>query len=212
MIIRFKNHGDKEHVMRNRRNLKDRKPGVFVDDDFSPETSRRRTSLLPVLKELKKFDVKAHLRGDKIFSRGRLYSHRHLYDLPIDPHTACTVSSGEVTVFSGTYSQLSNLYAIPIEVDGRQWHSVEHYYQHSKAQAAGDSTAAREIRMMSDPLEAMARGRTVKPGPGWEKDGPVAMKKAQLVKFMIPPLKLALKDTKKFIADGTRNEFGVLDL
>ena len=33
------------------------------------------------------------------------------------------------------------------------------------------------------------------------------MKKAQLVKFRIPPLKLALKDTKKFIAEGTRNEF-----
>ena len=211
LIIRFKHHSDKEHIMKNRRNLKDKKPGVYIDDDFSPETARRRGSLIPVLKELKKVDHRAHLRGDKIFSQGRLYSHRHLYDLPIDPHAACTESNGEVTVFSGSYSKLSNLHAYPFDLDGRQWHSVEHYYQFSKAQAAGDSTAAREIRMTTDPLDAMARGRTVKPGPSWEKDGPEIMKKAQRVKFSIPPLRLALKNTKKIIAEGTRNEFGALE-
>lgn len=207
LIIRFKNHADKEHVMKNRRVLKDKKPGVYVDDDFSQETARRRGSLLPVLRELKKIDPKAHLRGDKIFSRGRLYSHRQLYDLPIDPHVACTESSGEVTVFSGTYSKLSNLYFHPFDLEGRQWHSVEHYYQHSKALAAGDSNAAREIRMTTDPLEAMARGKPVKPGPSWEKDGPMIMKKAQRAKFAIPPLGLALRNTKKTIAEGTRNGF-----
>ena len=61
--------------------------------------------------------------------------------------------------------------------------------------------------MTTDPLDAMARGRTVKPGPSWEKDGPEIMMKAQRVKFSIPPLRLALKNTKKIIAEGTRNEF-----
>ena len=110
-IIRFSNHRDKERVMRNKKNLKEKRQGVYVDDDFSPETSRRRSGLLPVLRELKKVDSRAHLRGDKIFSKGRLFSHSHLHELPIDPHVACTESVGDITVFSGTYSKISNLYA-----------------------------------------------------------------------------------------------------
>jgi len=193
--------------MRNRKNLKEKRQGVYVDDDFSPETSRRRSSLLPVLKELKKVDSRAHLRGDKIFSKGRLFSHTHLHELPIDPHVACTESVGDITVFSGTYSKISNLYSYPIVVEGMEWHSVEHYYQYKKALAAGDPKAARDIRMTTEPIEAMVRGKSVKPGPAWEKEGPEVMKKGQKVKFAIPPLGLALRNTKSVIAEGTRNEF-----
>ena len=207
LIIRFQNYSDKEHVMRNRKRLKDKRASVYVDDDFSVETSRRRSSLIPVLRELKKVDIRAHLRGDKIYSRGRLFSHRQLYDLPIDPHVACTESVGDVTVFSGTYSKLSNLYWHPFNLEGREWHSVEHFYQYKKALSAGESNAAREIRMTTDPLDAMARGKAVTPGPAWEKDGPEVMKSAMTAKFDIPPLGLALRNTKTIIAEATRNTF-----
>ena len=57
--------------------------------------------------------------------------------------------------------------------------------------------------MTTEPIEAMMRGKTVKPGPAWEKEGPEVMKKGQRVKFAIPPLGLALRNTKTVIAEGT---------
>jgi len=207
MIIRFKNHEDKEKMMRGKKFLREKKANIYLEDDYAPETMRKRGSLLPVVKELRKVDPRAHLRGDKIFSNGRLYSHRHLHDLPIDPHIACTESKENVTAFSGTYSKLSNLYQHQFQLDERQWHSVEQYYQHQKAERAGDTENARKILTTSDPVEAMICGKSVNPGPSWEKEGPEAMKRAQLVKFSYPPLRLALMNTKPIIAEATHNEF-----
>lgn len=84
LIVKLKNHEDKEKIMRNKRNLRDRNIKVFVDDHFSAQTARIRASLRPVLQEVKKVNPKAYLRGDKIYSDGRLFNHRQLHNLPID--------------------------------------------------------------------------------------------------------------------------------
>ena len=187
--------------------MRDKQNKIYIDNDYAPETNRRRSSLMPVVRELRKVDPCAHLRGDKIFSRGRLFSYRQLQDLPIDPHVACTESRGEITLFSGTFSKLSNLYLHPFTMEDREWHSVEHVYQHRKAVRAGDTQGARNILMTSDPVEAMILGKGINAGPTWEQEGPKVMKKAQLAKFSLPPMKLALMNTKKIIGEATRNEF-----
>jgi ribA/ribD-fused uncharacterized protein len=206
MIIRFKHHEDKENIMKNKWKLKDKLSGVYLDDDFCEETARRRASLRPILKEMKKHDDRAHLRGDQIFSKGRLYTQRNLTDLPIDTHLTSTKSEGDATLFSGTFSKLSNLHLRPIELDGVQWHSVEHYVQYNKAEGAGDTRRAREIRMTSDPLDAMAVGRRVKPGDSWKKKGPEVMRKAQIAKFSQPAMKVVLQNTRRVIMEATKDK------
>ena len=125
----------------------------------------------------------------------------------MDPHQACTTTIGEVTLFSGTYSRLSNLYPVEIKIDDKTWYSVEQYYQHEKAIAAGKVEISKDIRATSDPVEAMELGRQVQPGPEWQDQGPIIMKKALKVKFEIPALKLTLRNTAKIIGEATRNNF-----
>ena len=40
LIVRFKYFEDKQKIMRNRKNLKARSPGVYVEDDFSQELDK----------------------------------------------------------------------------------------------------------------------------------------------------------------------------
>jgi ribA/ribD-fused uncharacterized protein len=207
IIVRFKHHEDKEHIMKNRWRLKEKARGVYVEDDFCNETARRRASLYPIVKELKNTDKKAHLRGDKIFTNGRLFSPRHLHDLPVDPHVVSTRSDDDVTVFSGTYSKLSNLHLHPFELDGHEWHSVEHVYQYHKAQDAKDVQAAREIRMTTDPLDAMAIGRQVEATKEWKQKGQAIMLRAQQAKFSIKSLNTVLKNCKPTIAEASYDKF-----
>jgi len=124
MIVRFKYFKDKEMIMSRRRVLKEKHAGVYIDDDYSVETLRRRNSLRPVVNLLKPLDERTHLRGDKIWYKGRLYSHNNIIQLPIDPHQACTATQGDVTLFSGIYSRLSNLYPVELIVDDRKWSVV----------------------------------------------------------------------------------------
>jgi len=212
LIIRFRYHSDKEQVMKNKWNLKDKMRGVYIDDDYCDETSRRRASLQPILKEVKKQDSRAHLRGDHIYSNGRLYTQRNLNDLPIDVHGTCTKSEGDATLFARTYSKLSNLYFQPFPLDGVEWHSVEHYVQYHKALVAGEVRTAREIRMTSDPLDAMAVGRRVRPGHNWNTKGLEVMRAAQVAKFSIPAMKVVLANTRPLIAQATRDKYSGIGL
>lgn len=207
LIIRFKHHSDKEEMMKKKARLKDTMRGVYLDDDYSEETMRRRTSMLPILREIRKQDSRAHLRGDKLYSNGRLYTQRSLSDLPIDTHLVCTKSEGDATLFAGKYSKLSSLYEHSFVLDGREWHSVEQFVQHSKAEDAGDLRAAREIRISSDPLDSMAVGRRVRPGNNWKSKGPEAMRRAQIAKFSTRSMKLVLQNTRRVIAEATRDRY-----
>lgn len=207
IIVRFKFFTDKETVMRNRRVLKDKRPGIYIDDDFAQETLRRRQSLRPIVNLLKSIDERTHLRGDKIYHQGRLYSHNQLHDLPIDPHQACTKTQAGITVFSGTYSRLSNLYPVDFELGGRLWHSTEQYYQFYKAEAAAKPEVSQQIRQANDSVEAMHLGKQVQPGPEWQERGPEVMKQAMRAKFAIPSLRYTLLNSGVTIGEGTKNPF-----
>jgi len=182
--------------------------GIYIEDHFCAETMRKRGSLIPILKEMKKLDPRTQLRGDKITYKGRLYNNANLHELPIDAHNATTKTKDEVTLFSGRFSRLSNLNPVCLEIDNREWQSVEHYYQFQKAIHAGNEEVARTIIVTQDPVEVMYLGKTVKAQQDWnETFGKDIMRKAMEVKFSIPAYRLALKKTAKFIGEATRSAF-----
>ena len=143
----------------------------------------------------------------KYWIKGRLYSQRSFADLPINAHDVCTTTHGDVTVFAGRFSRLSNLHPVKLQIDGSTWDSVEQYYQAQKALAAGEQGLFNEIRLAIDPQEAMELGRGARPGPEWQQQGPVVMKRALLQKFQLPKFKNALRGTSNIIGEATRNSF-----
>lgn len=57
------------------------------------------------------------------------------------------------------YGCFSNFFRSPIELDGKEWPTSEHYYQAQKATSFGDRES---IRNASTPKEAARLGRTLK--------------------------------------------------
>lgn len=143
LIVRLRHYEDKGEIMRNRYMLKGSQ--IYIDDHYSDQTMRQRQSMFHLLKEVRKVDPRAQLRGAKISTNGRLFDINHVTDLPINPHNACTLTKANVTIFSGRFSHLSNLYPVQLEIDQRSWGSVEQYYQFNKAMDSNDQQAAREI-------------------------------------------------------------------
>ena len=204
IIMRFRHYEDKMAVMHNLYQLKG--SNIYFNDPFSDETMRQHQSLYPLLKEMKKIDPKAQLKGAKIQSKGRLYDIHNTADLPISPHNATTITKSNITLFSGRFSNLSNLHPVQLEIDNRVWGSVEQYYQFHKALDSNYAREAQEILVQSDPVEAMVIGRRVKASPEWiQTRGPEVMKKAQLVKFQIPAMAFSLKSCGLYIGEATKN-------
>lgn len=64
--------------------------------------------------------------------------------------------------------ELANFYLRPILLDGKEWPSVEHYFQ---AQKASDEECKESIRLAATPEEAKTLGRSIKfkQGSDWEE-------------------------------------------
>jgi len=64
--------------------------------------------------------------------------------------------------------ELANFYLSPVLLDGKEWPSVEHYYQ---AQKSSDEKFKESIRLAATPGEAKALGRSIqfKQGNDWEE-------------------------------------------
>lgn len=63
---------------------------------------------------------------------------------------------------TATKSCLSQWYAAPFEVDGKVFHTAEHYMMARKAELFGQPELARQILASKDPRNAKALGRKVK--------------------------------------------------
>lgn len=86
------------------------------------------------------------------------------------------------------YGCFSNFSPHPIQLDGLDWQTVEHYYQSQKF-VDTQTNLISVIRAVKTPLEAAAigRNRTYKLRPDWEYVKTQIMEKAVFTKFMIHP-------------------------
>ena len=180
---------------------------VYIDDHYSNETLRQRQSMYPLLKEMKKIDPHAQLRGSQIFTKGRLYGISNAYELPINGHNTSKQTKANITLFSGRFLHLSNLHPVQLEIENRTWSNVEQFYQFSKAIDSKQEEIAKQILITKNPVKAMSIGRRVKASSEWNQvKGPAMMKKAMLIKFKIPSKSPSLKNTGLNIGEATRSK------
>ena len=94
-----------------------------------------------------------------------------------------------------------------LTIEGRNWPSVEHYYQFQKATAMGKHEVAASILAEDDLMEAMyLEGAVNTENSDWKNKAEMVMQTALEVKFAIPPMKLALQKSEKTIGEATRHE------
>lgn len=82
--------------------------------------------------------------------------------------------------FGGEYSFLSNFYVALIMLDGKEWRTVEHYFQ---AQKTLDPEIREEIRLLKRPSEAKKKGNSIPIRKDWEAIKIYVMLKAIRAKF-----------------------------
>ena len=87
---------------------------------------------------------------------------------------------------SDPYGCFSNFSPHPIEVDGLDWQTVEHYYQAQKFVATENEELIQVIRDAQTPMEAaqIGRDRTLKLRCDWEEVKQQVMWQGVLTKFL----------------------------
>ena len=86
--------------------------------------------------------------------------------------------------FFGKYRWLSNFHMAPITLDGKEWPSVEHYYQAMKSEDKKDHEA---IRSMATAGQTKKAGKKVKLRADWDIVKREAMFDAVHAKFIQHP-------------------------
>jgi len=204
IIARLSHFPDKMLILQRRGGLP---KGVYVNEDFAPETKRHIDTLRPILREAKKFDPNAKMIKDKIFYENKPYTVNNIRAINLDIEKISEKKNADVIAFAGRYSRQSNLFPQPIDVDDRTYPSTEHYYQYQKCLSAGDVDAAAQVLLAQQPEDAMAAGKAVKKQREWtNKEGKEIMKKAVKIKFSSESMKVMLRSTgKRKIVEATRN-------
>ena len=84
------------------------------------------------------------------------------------------------------YGCFSNFSPHPIQIEGSDWQTVEHYYQAQKFVGTEDEALIRVIRDVKTPMEAatLGRDRCRKLRPDWEQVKQPIMWQGVLTKFL----------------------------
>lgn len=170
IIVRFQRFHDRQLVWAERFNLAN--TTYSLHENFSNETEYNRRKLYPLLAAAKKNEnyKKTFINIDKLRIDDTEYSVDTIGDLPKDIHPSNlahkTDSGGKFLVFGGIHSDhyfLSNYYKLhdKMVVDGVEFPSLEHSYQHEKALYFLDRQNALKIRGAKEPGDAKLFGKNV---------------------------------------------------
>lgn len=109
----------------------------------------------------------------------------------------------DVRGFFGEYRFLSNFYPSPIEVNGKKYDTVEHFFQASKARDEADHEY---VRSSPSPGIAKHRGKRIPLRDDWEASKLIVMLEGLIAKFEQHDLlaeKLMDTETARLVEDNT---------
>jgi hypothetical protein len=182
--VLFATTWDKDQIWQARSQLKG--TSIFINEDFSPDTSSYRASLVPILKAAKDQNKKCTISGDTLILEGKRYPKGKLADLPKDlsPIHLSQKSNDTAIAFFGKSSPLSNFYPAKFVIDGTQYCSNEQYYQAQKAITAKDNGALDQIMSTEDPSEHKRLGSSIKVNADlWDTKSTEIMHNGLMAKF-----------------------------
>ena len=214
IIVSFNWNADRDKVWRSRSNLRD--SGIHLEEDMPEEIKSRRYRLLPIFNKALTIDTyksRTYLNGDHLTINGVTYTVDNLDKLPedLDPRYLATRSEGDVTIFFGNNSPLSNHHPANFTVLDQLYTCSEQFYFASRATLLGDEQAHGRVMDASDPRDMLKHGRRARnlndvTLADIEKEELVFMKQAIKEKFsQNPPLRAFLMATKHRIGEGSKS-------
>jgi len=204
IVVRLLHYPDKLRILKLRQNLP---RGIYINEDYSAETSRRVMVMRNVHKEAKKSDKNSKLIKDKVIYKNKQYTLENVNTMGINLTKLGEKTDQQHLAFAGRFSQLSSLAPCPIEKDGIQFNSAEQLYQYEKCLDHDNLDAAAAVMSATEPEDVLAVGSRIKVKTDWINTKGVAIMEAGLkAKFKSERMKNKLLSTgSKVLLCATRD-------
>jgi ribA/ribD-fused uncharacterized protein len=205
IIVRLQHIKDRDMIWNNRKKLTD---GLYIRAMYPPAIHRKRRILQAVsnyAESVPRYKGTTRVTyNNKVVVGKQFYGIDEFGNLPIDlQKPVATRSQGDITVFYGGDSPLSNFYPSTFIVDSISFSCNEQYYYYAKALYYGDYKAQLGVLATDDPVEIKRIGRSIDMGDvEWNKtpESTTAMRTGLLAKFTQNNyLRRVLQNTGKYI-------------
>ena len=179
---------DRQEIWSRKRLLKG--SSVYITENFSEDTERKRRQLYPIVKEARsrqEYREKVSLQVDRLILNGQSFTVDNLEKLPDDlqPTKLATQETEKLVKFFRRASPLSNFHPSPIQIDGVKYSCVEQFYQSCKARAFSDDVSEAQIMATNDPHRCYIIGQNIKgfKEDTWRQSCDAMMEKGLIAKF-----------------------------
>ena len=210
--VEFENRCDADSILEFKYYLSS---GIYVDQEYSTDTERKRRILRPILRAAKmkpELRFKSRMELDKLVIDGKRYGIGDLDKLPqsISPVSVSTKSNDDTVGFFGELCPFSNFYQVKFNHQGQNYHSSEQFIQYTKAKYCNDHETAERIINTRSALACKKLGYTVQNynHQGWIDSLEALCTNGIRAKFeQNPPLLRALMNTgDKVIVESSKDD------
>ena len=139
VIIKFVTHSARDSVLFAARDLRNKPPNLFINEDLPSEVKSQRSDLRTVSIQARKAGARTvKLAGDKLTINNRVYTTNSVPPPIYSLEQASIVKvNDDTTAFYSKHSFLNNFYPAVFTVDNIRYNSVEQMFVRMKLEAAG---------------------------------------------------------------------------
>ena len=213
IIVKYVTHRARDEVLYAARNLKNKPPHLYINEDLPAEIKSQRAVIRAVSIQARAAGARTvKLQGDRVIIDNRTYTYETINSVPdiYSLESARTVKvSQDTTSFYSRFSYLSNFYQAYFWNDGIQYNSVEQMYQRRKLEAAGRDDLIPQLMCETNciKMKRIGDGATLPRDSAWHQSKENVMRVALQAKFdQNPSLMQKLKSTgKQTLVEATRD-------
>ena len=141
--------------------------GIFVDREYSAETTKNRRILRPYYNAARKsteFQRKCRMEGDALILNGTKYTVKNLHHLPEQLSGFCVGSRSNTGTYAyfGEMNPFFNFYPITFTYNGQSYNHAEQFIQSEKAKFFKDETVNQQIMTAENGFECKKLSKNIK--------------------------------------------------
>ena len=187
--------------------------GIFVDKEYSTETTKNRRILRPYFNAARKsteFFKKCRMEEDVLIN-GTRYTVHNLHELPEQLNGFHLNSRSDIQTYAyfGENNPFSNFYACEFTINGRTYINTEQYIQSEKAKHFKDSTTIQQILSAKSGLDCKRLSKNIKDyrHDEWVRVAKGLSEPGIIAKFNQNPqlIELLMKTDNKLIVESSRD-------